>query len=58
MLDQNLRPDGTTYHIVEHNDGVSGLPADGRVLRKISAQGLAPESTWSPGAIAPRHDHR
>lgn len=49
ILAQNLRPDGSTYHIVEHDDGVDGLPADGRVLRKISAQGLAPESTWTRG---------
>ena len=49
ILAQNMRPDGSTYHIVEHNDGVDGLPADGRVLRKISAQGLASESTWSRG---------
>jgi hypothetical protein len=49
ILAQNVRPDGSTYHIVEHNDGVGGLPADGRVLRKISAQGFAPESTWSRG---------
>jgi unsaturated chondroitin disaccharide hydrolase len=49
ILDQNLRPDGSTYHIVEHNDGVGGLPADGHVYRKITDQGFAPESTWSRG---------
>jgi unsaturated chondroitin disaccharide hydrolase len=49
IIAQNMRSDGGTYHIVEHNDGVDGLPADGRILRKITAQGFAPESTWSRG---------
>jgi hypothetical protein len=49
ILTQNMRSDGSTYHIVEHNDGVGGLPADGQVLRKMTVQGFAPESTWSRG---------
>jgi unsaturated chondroitin disaccharide hydrolase len=49
IMRQNVRADGSTYHIVEHNNGVDGLPADGTVLRKITDQGFAPESTWSRG---------
>lgn len=49
IMAQNVRPNGSTYHIVEHNNGVDGLPADGTVLRKITDQGFAPESTWSRG---------
>jgi unsaturated chondroitin disaccharide hydrolase len=49
ILGRHLRPDGGTYHIVEHNDGTEGTPADGKVRRKISDQGFGPESTWSRG---------
>lgn len=38
-----FRPDGSLYHVV-HLD-----PADGKVLRKRTAQGKADESAWSRG---------
>ena len=49
ILAQNVRPDGSTYHIVEHDDGTGGTPPDGKVSAKITDQGFAPESTWSRG---------
>ncbi|MFT3771477.1 MAG: hypothetical protein QM820_39180 [Minicystis sp.] len=48
-MDQNVRADGSTYHIVQHDDGTHGTPPDGRIYAKISDQGYAPESTWSRG---------
>lgn len=46
VLDEHLRSDGSTYHIVQYAE--TG-PMAGRVHKKISAQGFAAESTWSRG---------
>jgi unsaturated chondroitin disaccharide hydrolase len=40
---EHVRPDGSTYHVVNFN------PATGGVVWKRTAQGLADESTWSRG---------
>jgi hypothetical protein len=49
VIRENVRPNGSTYHIVLHDDGTMGKPPDGRVIAKISDQGFASESTWSRG---------
>lgn len=38
-----FRPDGSTYHVVQLD------PADGKVRRKRTQQGMADESVWSRG---------
>jgi unsaturated chondroitin disaccharide hydrolase len=48
-MEQNVRADGSTYHIVQHDDGTHGTRPDGGIYAKISDQGYAPESTWSRG---------
>jgi unsaturated chondroitin disaccharide hydrolase len=48
-MEQNVRADGSTYHVVQHDDGTHGTPPDGRIYAKISDQGYAAESTWSRG---------
>lgn len=48
-MQQNVRADGSTYHIVQHDDGTHGTPPDGAVYAKITDQGYANESTWSRG---------
>lgn len=48
-MEQNIRADGSAYHIVQHNDGTHGTPPDGAVYAKITDQGYAAESTWSRG---------
>ncbi|MRG93074.1 hypothetical protein [Polyangium spumosum] len=47
VMAENVRPDGSTYHVVQHHDGPG--PGAGRIHAKISDQGFAPESTWSRG---------
>ncbi len=49
ILAEHMRGDGSTYHVVQHNDGTQGTPADGRIHAKITDQGFASESTWSRG---------
>lgn len=46
VLDEHLRADGSTYHIVQYAE--TG-PMAGFVYKKISDQGFAAESTWSRG---------
>lgn len=41
-IENHLRQDGSTYHIVDYND-------DGTVGKKHTLQGYGPESTWSRG---------
>jgi hypothetical protein len=45
----NVRADGSTYHIVQYNDGTNGTPRDGKVYAKITDQGYGDETTWSRG---------
>jgi unsaturated chondroitin disaccharide hydrolase len=42
-LQNHVRPDGSTYHVVNYN------PSTGRVSSKTTAQGLSASSTWSRG---------
>jgi unsaturated chondroitin disaccharide hydrolase len=46
---ENVRADGSTYHVVQYNDGTEGTPPDGGVHAKITDQGYGNESTWSRG---------
>ncbi|MDC3961447.1 hypothetical protein KEG38_46935 [Polyangium jinanense] len=47
VMAENVRSDGSTYHIVQHEEGAG--PGAGRIHKKISDQGFAAESTWSRG---------
>lgn len=47
VMAENVRPDGSTYHIVQHEEGAG--PRAGRIHKKMSDQGFAAESTWSRG---------
>ncbi|MDI1449095.1 hypothetical protein [Polyangium sp. 6x1] len=47
VMAEHVRPNGSTYHIVQHEEGQS--PGAGRIHKKISDQGFAAESTWSRG---------
>lgn len=47
VLAQHVRPDGSTYHIVQHEEAPG--PGAGQVHKKITDQGFAAESTWSRG---------
>ena len=47
VLAEHVRPDGSTYHIVQHVEA-PGARA-GQIHAKISDQGFAAESTWSRG---------
>lgn len=47
IMAEHLRPDGSTYHIVQYEE-TPGTNA-GRVHKKLSDQGFAAESTWSRG---------
>ncbi|WP_394838209.1 hypothetical protein LVJ94_14985 [Pendulispora rubella] len=49
VLENNLRANGSTYHISRYNDGTSGTPADGKLFDKITDQGYGAETTWSRG---------
>jgi len=49
VMRENVREDGSTYHIVQFNDGTVGTPPDGRVYAKITDQGYGDETTWSRG---------
>ena len=40
---EHVRPDGSTYHVVEYNE------TDGAVIRRYTAQGYADNSTWARG---------
>jgi hypothetical protein len=42
-LANHFRPDGSTFHVVDYD------PATGRVLRRITHQGLADGSAWARG---------
>jgi unsaturated chondroitin disaccharide hydrolase len=46
---ENVRADGSTYHVVQYNDGTHGTPPDGAIHAKITDQGYGNESTWSRG---------
>lgn len=46
---ENVRADGSTYHIVQYNDGTEGTPANGAIHAKITDQGYGNETTWSRG---------
>jgi unsaturated chondroitin disaccharide hydrolase len=48
-MEQNDRANGSTYHLVQHDDGTLGTPPDGMIYDKISDQGYAAETTWSRG---------
>lgn len=48
-MQRNVRADGGTYHIVQHNDGTHGTPPDGAIYAKITDQGYGDETTWARG---------
>jgi hypothetical protein len=43
VLAEHVRPDGSTYHVVDYN------PTTGAVLDKYTRQGKSDESTWARG---------
>jgi hypothetical protein len=47
--DPRAADDGSSYQVVEHNDGTHGTTANGQVYKKLTAAGFANESTWSRG---------
>ncbi|WP_394824729.1 hypothetical protein [Pendulispora albinea] len=49
VMRDNVRDDGSTYHIARYRDGTFGTPPDGRLYDKISDQGYGNETTWSRG---------
>ena len=47
VLAEHVRPDGSTYHIVQYDETPG--PNAGRLHKKLTDQGFANESTWSRG---------